>query len=112
MQQVAVHLGLDEDEVDEQHDEVVLDVLVAEPAAVLAHRQPDIVPARRVARPLVLRPERLHRRPALDADRHFPPRSFGFGFDFELPPFLTSDWIVYSDWGKRAGVRRRPEMVL
>lgn len=70
MQQVAVDLGLDEDEVDEEDDEVVLDVLVAEPAAVLAHRQPDVVPARRVPRPRVLRPEGLDRVPALDADGH------------------------------------------
>ena len=77
MQQVAVDLGLDEDEVDEEHDEVMLDVLVAEPPAVLAYRQPDVVPARRVPRPLVLRPERLHRRPALDTDRH---RSFEVWF--------------------------------
>ena len=77
MQQVAVDLGLDEDEVDEDDHEVVLHVLVAEAAAALAHRQPDVVPARRVARPLVLRPERLHRRPALDTDRH---RSFEVWF--------------------------------
>ena len=56
VQQVAVNLGLDEDEVDEEHHEVVLDVLVAEAAAVLAHRQPDVMPARRVARARVLRP--------------------------------------------------------
>ena len=55
---------------DEDDDEVVLDVLVAEAAAVLADRQPDVVAARRVPRALVLRPERLDRRPALDADRH------------------------------------------
>lgn len=45
VQQVAVDLGLDQDEVDEQHDKVVLDVLVAEAAAVLAHRQADVVAA-------------------------------------------------------------------
>ncbi len=83
MQQVAVDLGFDEDKVDEEDDEVVLDVLVAEAAAVLAHRQPDVVPARRVARPLVLRPERLHRRPALDADRHL--------FLFSIPSLALGD---------------------
>lgn len=70
MQQVAVDLGLDEDEVDEEHHEVVLDILVAEAPALLAHRQPDVVSARRVPGSRVLRPQRLDRVPALDADRH------------------------------------------
>ena len=50
----------------------MLDVLVAEPPAVLAHRQPDVVPARLVAaaRAAALAPERAHRVPALDADGH------------------------------------------
>jgi len=46
---VSVDLGLDKDEVDEQDDKVVFDVLVAEAAAVLAYRQPDVVSARFVA---------------------------------------------------------------
>lgn len=70
VQQVAVDLGLDQHQVDEEHHVVVLDVLVAEAAAVLAHRQPDVVPAARPARRAVLRPERAHRVPALDADGH------------------------------------------
>lgn len=70
VQQMPIHLGLDEDEVDEEDNEVVLDVLVAEATAVLAHRQPDVVPARRVTGARVLRPQRLHRVPALDADGH------------------------------------------
>jgi hypothetical protein len=45
MQQMAVNLGLDEDEVDEEDDKVMLDVLVAEAAAVATHGQPDVVPA-------------------------------------------------------------------
>lgn len=49
VQQMPVNLGLDQDEVDEEDDEVMLDVFVAKPAAILAHRQPDIVPAGLVA---------------------------------------------------------------
>lgn len=71
MQQMTVDLGFNEDEVDEQHDKVVLDVLVAEAAAVLAHSEADIVAARRIACARVLRPQRLDRVPAFDADRHF-----------------------------------------
>jgi hypothetical protein len=48
----------------------VFDILVAEAAAVLAHRQTDVVPARGVAGARVLSPERAHRRAALDADGH------------------------------------------
>lgn len=62
------HLRLDQDEVDEQHDKVVLDVLVAEAPAVLADRQPDVVAARLVA--AALAPERLDGVSALNADRH------------------------------------------
>jgi hypothetical protein len=60
MQQVAVHLRLDEHQVDEHDDIVMLDVLVAKVAAFLAHRQPNIVlrpgpslgaPCTRVLRP-------------------------------------------------------------
>lgn len=46
----------------------MLDVFVAEAPAVLAHGQPDVVPARLVA--AALAPERLDRVPALDADGH------------------------------------------
>lgn len=49
VQQVAVDLGLDEHQVDEEHDVVMLDVFVAEAAAVAAHRQADVVAARLVA---------------------------------------------------------------
>lgn len=70
VQQVSVHLRLDEDEVDKDDDKVVLDILVAEPAAVATDRQPDVVPAGPVAGTRVLRPERLHRVLALDADGH------------------------------------------
>lgn len=38
-------MGLDEDEVDEDDDKVVLDILVAEAAAVFTHRQTDVVAA-------------------------------------------------------------------
>ena len=64
----VAHLRLDQDQVDEQHDKVVLDVLVAEAPAVLAHGQPDVVPARLVA--AALAPERLDGVPALYADGH------------------------------------------
>lgn len=64
------YLWLDQDQVDEEHDKVMLDVLVAEAAAVAAHCQADVVAARLVARTRVLRPQRLDRVPALDADRH------------------------------------------
>lgn len=56
VQQVPVDLGLDQDEVDEQDDVVVLDILVAEPAAVPAHGEPDVVPAGLVTGARVLRP--------------------------------------------------------
>lgn len=56
VQQVAVDLGLDEHQVDEQHYVVMLDVFVAEAPAVAAHRQPDVVAARLVARARVLCP--------------------------------------------------------
>ena len=65
---VATHLRFDQDQVDKQHDEIVLDVLVAEAAAVLAHRQPDVVATRLVA--AALAPERLDGVPALYADGH------------------------------------------
>jgi hypothetical protein len=41
----VTHLRLDQNEIDEQDNEVMLDVFVAEAPAVLAHCQPDIVPA-------------------------------------------------------------------
>jgi len=41
----SAYLRLDEDQVDEEHDKVMLDILVAEAAAVLAHRQPNVVAA-------------------------------------------------------------------
>lgn len=56
MQQVPVDLGLDQDEVDEQDDVVVLHILVAEPAAVPAHREADVVPAGLVTGARVLCP--------------------------------------------------------
>lgn len=68
MQQVAIHLWLDQHQVNEHDDEVVLDIFVAEPAAVLAHGQPDIVARGLVARAFA--PERLDGVPAFDADRH------------------------------------------
>lgn len=64
------YLRLDENQVDKEHDKVMLDVLVAEAPALAAHRQPDVVAARLVARARVLRPQRLDRVPALDANRH------------------------------------------
>ena len=70
MQQVPINLGLDEDQVDEQDHEVVLDILVAEAAAVPAHREPDVMPARFVAGARILRPQRLDGVPAFNAHRH------------------------------------------
>lgn len=79
MQQMSVHLRFDQDEVDEQHHKVVLDVLVAEPAAVLAHRQADIVARRLVA--CALAPESLDGVFAFDADWHgVIVISFSFGY--------------------------------
>ena len=43
------HLWFDQDQVDKQHHKVVLDVFVAEAAAVFAHCQADVVSARLVA---------------------------------------------------------------
>lgn len=48
MKQVPVDLRLDKDQVDEEHDKVMLDVLVAEAAAFSADRQADVVAARLV----------------------------------------------------------------
>ena len=48
MEQVPIDLGFDEDQVDEQHDKVVLDILVAEATAFTADSQTDVVPARLV----------------------------------------------------------------
>lgn len=56
VQQVPVDLRLDQDEVDEQDDIVVFDILVAEPAAVPAHREADVVPTGLVTGARVLRP--------------------------------------------------------
>lgn len=64
------YLGLDEDHIDEEHDKVMLDILVAEATTVLTHRQPDVVAAARVPRPRVLRPQRLDGMPTLDTDGH------------------------------------------
>jgi hypothetical protein len=49
-------LRLDEDEVDEEHHEIMLDVLVAEAPALATHSQSNIVPARLVAGARVLCP--------------------------------------------------------
>lgn len=70
MQQVAVDLRLDEDEVDKDDDKVMLNILVAELAAVATNGQPDIVSAGLVTRARVLGPERLDWVLALDADGH------------------------------------------
>lgn len=43
------YLWLDQDEIYEEHDKVMLDIFVAEPAAVLADRQADVVATRLVA---------------------------------------------------------------
>lgn len=71
MQQVAVDLGLDENQVDEDDDKVVFDILVAELAAVAAYCQSDVVAAGLVTGARVLGPECLDGVLALDADGHF-----------------------------------------
>lgn len=63
------HLRLNQHQVDKQHDEVMLDVLVAEAPAVATDRQADI--RARVPRARVLRPERPDGVAALDADGHY-----------------------------------------
>lgn len=68
---MPIDLRLDQDEIDKQHDEVMLDIFIAEAPAVLADGQAYVVAARRVARARVLRPKRLDRVAALDADGHF-----------------------------------------
>lgn len=45
MKQVAVDLGFDQNQVNEEHDEIVLDILVAKVAAISADGQADVVPA-------------------------------------------------------------------
>jgi hypothetical protein len=52
----TTHLRFDQDQIDEQNHKVMLDIFVAEPPAVLAHRQPDVVAARGIPRARVLRP--------------------------------------------------------
>ena len=70
MQQVPVDLGLDEDQVDEQDDEVVLNIFIAEAPTVPTHGEPYVVPAGFVAGAGILCPERPDRMPALDTDGH------------------------------------------
>lgn len=43
VQKMAVDLRLYEDQVNEEHDEIVLDILVAEVAAAATHGQPDVM---------------------------------------------------------------------
>lgn len=50
------YLGFNQDEVDEEHHEVVLDILVAEAAALAADGQADVVPRRLVTGARVLSP--------------------------------------------------------
>lgn len=66
---MPVHLRLDEDEVDEEHHEVVLDVLVAEAAAVATDGQADVVAGGFVAGAGA--PEGVDGVAAFDADGHF-----------------------------------------
>lgn len=42
------YLRFDQDEINEEYDEVMLDIFVTEAAAVLAHRQSDVVSSRLV----------------------------------------------------------------
>lgn len=60
----GTHLGLNQDQVDEQDNVVMLDIFVAEAAAILAHRQADVVAAGPG-------PQRLNRMTAFYADRHW-----------------------------------------
>lgn len=50
------HLWLDQNQVDEQHDKIMLDIFITKVPAVATHRQPDVVAARLIARARVLRP--------------------------------------------------------
>lgn len=70
VQQMAVDLRLDEDQVDKDDDKIVLDILVAKLATVPADRQSDVVSTRLVTCARVLGPERLDGVLALDADGH------------------------------------------
>lgn len=45
---MTIDLGFDQDEIDEQHHEIVLDVFVAKVAAISANGQADVVTARLV----------------------------------------------------------------
>lgn len=60
---MQTNLGFDKNQVNEQDDVIMLDIFVAEAAAVLADGQPDVV----AAGP---RPQRLNRMTAFYADRH------------------------------------------
>ena len=49
----------------------MLDIFVTKPPTLATNRQPNIMPARLIPRPSrILRPQRLDRMPALDADWH------------------------------------------
>lgn len=64
------YLGLYKNQIDEQYDKVMLDILVAEAAAVATHGESDIVSAGLVPCARVCRPERLDRVPALNTNGH------------------------------------------
>lgn len=46
---MPIDLGFNQDQIDEEHDKVMLDIFVAEAAAFTADGQTDVVPARFVA---------------------------------------------------------------
>ena len=56
MEEMSVDLRLDQDEVDEEHDEVMLHVLIAESSAFSTDRETNVVPTRLITGSRVGRP--------------------------------------------------------
>ena len=95
VEQVAIDLGLDEDEVYEEDDKVMFDVLVAETTTVAAYRQPDVVTFA-ASRPSVrVRcPQRPHRMPVQSGGQatHVPRRRlFRIGLGAQRPALEQPD---------------------
>ena len=68
---MSTHLRLNQHQVNKQHHKIMLDIFVTKPPTLATNRQPNIMPARLIPRPSrILRPQRLDRMPALDADWH------------------------------------------
>jgi len=70
-EEVPVHLRLDQDQVNEQHDEVMLDVFVGKPLAARTLGEPDAFAQRPVIRLAVCRVQLVDRIATLNTYGHF-----------------------------------------